>query len=96
MKRAKKFIDILTRYKDHLKKKYHVKSMAIFGSYARGEENPSSDLDIIVTFDQPIGLDFVILADELESLLRVKVDLVSEKAVKPRMINSIKKDLLYV
>ena len=87
---------VLSNYKPELVKKYHVKQLAFFGSYARREETHSSDLDILVDFDQPIGLDFVSLADELESLLGVKVDLVSSKAVRSRMLESIKKDLIYV
>ena len=82
--------------KPELMKKYHLKKLGVFGSYVRGEETQASDLDVIVDFEKPIGLDFVTLADELESMLGVKVDLVSSNAVKPRMMESIKKELVYV
>jgi predicted nucleotidyltransferase len=87
---------ILAKHKRELRDKYHVKQLGLFGSYARGDETQFSDLDIMVDFEAPIGLDFVTLAEELESLLGVKVDLVSARAVKPRMMESIKKELVYV
>jgi predicted nucleotidyltransferase len=96
MKTIKYYRQLLSRYKPELIKKYHVRQLAIFGSFARGDETQASDLDILVDFDRPIGLDFVALADELESRLGVKVDLVSAKAVKPRMMDCIKNELIYV
>lgn len=96
MKTFEQFKAILAVQKPELMKKYHLKKLGFFGSYVRGDETQSSDLDIMVDFEKPIGLDFVTLADELESILGVKVDLVSVNAVKPRMMESIKKELLYV
>ena len=75
---------------------YGVSRMAIFGSYSRGEQSQSSDVDIMVEFDRPIGLRFVDLADDLESLLSTKVDLVSRKAIKPRLLRMIEPDFVYV
>ena len=68
----------------------------LFGSVARGDVTPNSDLDILVQFEKPIGLDFVTLAEELESLLQVKVDLVSINAIKPKMMDYVKESLIYV
>jgi predicted nucleotidyltransferase len=96
MKTISQLKRILAKHKRALRDKYHVKQLGFFGSYARGDETLSSDLDIMVDFEAPIGLDFVTLAEELESLLGVKVDLVSARAVKPRMMESIKKELVYV
>jgi uncharacterized protein len=56
----------------------------------------TSDVDILVEFDRPIGLAFVQLADELEELLDAKVDLVSHRAIQPRMMKHIEPDLIYV
>ncbi|MCX5895580.1 MAG: nucleotidyltransferase family protein [Proteobacteria bacterium] len=86
----------LARHKSELVKKYHIKRMGIFGSYARGDKTPRSDVDVLVEFEEPIGLEFVTLAEELESLLGVKVDLVSINAIKPKMLNLIKQELIYV
>ncbi|MFN2440840.1 MAG: DNA polymerase subunit beta, partial [Chitinophagaceae bacterium] len=55
-----------------------------------------SDLGIMVDFSQPIGLAFVDLADELEGLLQLKVDLVSRGGIKPKYFAVIEPDLIYV
>lgn len=96
MKTISQLKRILAKHKKVLRKKYNVKQLGLFGSYARGDETLASDLDIMVDFETPIGLDFVTLAEELESILGVKVDLVSARAIKPRMMESIKKELVYV
>jgi predicted nucleotidyltransferase len=87
---------ILLENKSYLEKKYHVSKIAIFGSFARGESEPDSDIDILVEFSSPIGLDFVTLADELESMLQHKIDLVPANAVKPKMMQHIREDIVYV
>jgi len=73
-----------------------VRSIGLFGSYARGDATPDSDIDILVDFDPSIGLKFVHLADYLEQLLGKKVDLISTRAVSPRLRASIEEDLLLV
>jgi len=87
----------LKKAKPLLAKKYGVKDLAIFGSYSRNEHiTGKSDLDIMVDFSQPIGLAFVDLADELEGLLQLKVDLVSRGGIKPKYFTVIEPDLIYV
>lgn len=76
--------------------KYPIKSLALFGSFARGEATEQSDVDILVEFNARIGWQFLTLAEELEQLLGLKVDLVSRKGVKPRYFKHIQKDLIYV
>jgi uncharacterized protein len=88
--------NILHEKKPYLEKKYNVSRIGIFGSYARGESGADSDIDILVEFSSPIGLDFVTLADELENMLRHKVDLVPANAVKPKMMAHIREDIVYV
>lgn len=70
--------------------------MAIFGSFARNEGGENSDLDIIVEFNDKIGVRFIDLANELEKLIELKVDLVSRKGIKKRYLQSIEEDLIYV
>jgi predicted nucleotidyltransferase len=70
--------------------------MGLFGSIVREEATAKSDIDILVEFEKPIGLDFVTLAGELEEILVFKVDLVTPNAIKPRMMKYIKQDLIYV
>lgn len=86
----------LQKNKSHFFKKYPLKSMALFGSYARNEAEEKSDVDIMVEFLSPVGFEFVDLAIELENILNQKVDLVSKKAIKPDMLPYIEKDLIYV
>ena len=88
--------NVLKGNMDEFTRKYHVARMAIFGSYARGDQNEKSDVDVLVEFDQPIGLEFVDLADHLEHLLDKKVDLVSRGAVKPNRMRYISEELIYV
>ncbi len=86
----------LNERKTFYAEKYGVARIGIFGSYSRGDQSESSDIDVLVEFDRPIGLEFVHLADDLERLLNAKVDLVSKKAIKPRMLHCIEPDLVYV
>ena len=73
-----------------------IKSLAIFGSFARNEGDENSDLDIIVEFNDRIGVRFIDLANELEKLMELKVDLVSRKGIIERYLKSIEEDLIYV
>lgn len=96
MKNLNEIKHILEHHKQRLKDKYHIKSIGLFGSVVRGDMTGSSDVDILVEFEKPIGLDFVSLADELEEILGVKVDLVTPYAIKQRMMKYIEQDLIYV
>ncbi len=90
-------LSTLKRVKPSLEKKYSIRNMAIFGSYSRNTAiTGDSDLDVLVEFSQPIGLAFVDLADELELLLNMKVDLVSRNGIKSKYFASIEPDLIYV
>lgn len=70
--------------------------MAIFGSYSREESTEDSDLDILVEFDGKIGIRFIDLADELEEIVNMKVDLVSRNGIKEGYLTAIYPDLIYV
>lgn len=87
---------ILSGHKNQLFRKYGLKQLAIFGSYARNEQQAQSDIDILVDFERPIGIEFIDLAEELEGILHAKVDLVSKNGVKPKYLQSITGELKYV
>ncbi len=70
--------------------------MAIFGSYSREENTEDSDLDILVEFNDKIGIHFVDLADEIEEIVGLKIDLVSRNGIKDRYLKAIDPDLIYV
>ena len=79
-------IDQLRAQLPLLAARYRVRALGIFGSYARQEQRGDSDLDLLVTFDDPPGLlKFVELENYLTDLLGVKVDLVMPEALKPRI-----------
>jgi predicted nucleotidyltransferase len=78
---------------------YGVERIALFGSVVRGEEAPESDIDILVDFEEPrkkpIGLfTWVELEEELEKRLGRKADLVSGKALKPRIRPTIEREMV--
>ena len=88
--------EILKSHKVQLSSKYGLNNIAIFGSYGRGQQTAKSDVDILVDFKQPIGVEFIDLADELERILKIKVDLVSKNGVKPDYLKFIETELNYV
>ena len=87
---------ILQLHKSRLISTYGLKNIAIFGSYSRDQQNDASDLDILVEFSRPVGIEFIDLAEELEVLLNIKVDLVSRNGVRPEYLKQIESDLNYV
>lgn len=86
----------LSSHKSRLLRDYPIKSLAIFGSYSRKEQNDDSDLDILVEFSDRIGIRFIDLAEDLEKIVGFKVDLVSKKGIKEKYLKSIDSDLIYV
>ena len=96
MRTLQEITETLSSHKNRLFHDYPIKSMAIFGSYSRREQNESSDLDILVEFSDRIGVRFIDLADELESIVGFKVDLVSRKGIKEKYLETINSDLIYV
>ncbi len=86
----------LGNHKQYLFSEYPIKTLAIFGSYARNEQRDESDLDLLVEFNDKIGLRFIDLAEEIEKLIGFKVDLVSRKGIKYKYYQSIQSDLTYV
>jgi predicted nucleotidyltransferase len=86
----------LKSLKDRLRGDYPIRSLAIFGSYSRNEQSANSDLDLLVEFDENIGIRFIDLANELEKQLGIKIDLVSRKGIKEKYFQAIQSDLIYV
>jgi len=74
--------------------KYGVRKIGLFGSYARGEERTDSDLDVLVEFEKRKSLlTLVRIERELSEHIGVKVDLLTEQAISPYLVERIKADL---
>ena len=97
MKTTESIKETLAEHRAELKKLFKVQEIGLFGSYVRDQQNESSDIDILVEFDEPIGLiSFVGLKNYLSDLLGVEVDLVMKDALRPRIGKRILKQVVYV
>ena len=98
MKSVDEFRRILRAHQTKLKERFHVEEIALFGSYARGDQTDTSDLDILVELNAPLGWEFVDLCDHLAELLETNVDVVTRGAIdrKPLLRHLIEKDPIRV
>lgn len=87
---------ILRNLKPVLSDKFEVERIGYFGSFARGDQNADSDIDILVEFRRPLGWAFFDLQELLEQELQRKVDLVSSKALKENLREDILRQTRYV
>lgn len=88
----------LEKLKPVLREQYQVKTIGFFGSYARGEQTPKSDIDVLVEFVEGNSVDlfdFIELEDFLAQQLGIKVDLATMKALKPLIKDQILKETIY-
>ncbi len=75
-------------------KRYGVTRASVYGSVARGEARPDSDVDMIVSLKEPLGLfKFYAMNDQLEDLLGRKVDLSTPKSINPHLARRIAGDI---
>ena len=100
MQKRPDIVNIITRLRQYLPslaEQYHVQSLGVFGSYVRHEQRHNSDLDVLVTFDEPPSLlKFIELQNYLTDVLDVKVDLVMQEALKPRISRRILSEVVSV
>lgn len=83
--------------KDKIKKEYKAEIIGIFGSFARREQRKESDLDILVKFEKGATLfDLVGLGNFLEKNLNIKVDIVTEKAIREELKDEILEDVVII
>jgi predicted nucleotidyltransferase len=90
----------LREISSYLATEFGVSKIGLFGSYAKGNPNETSDVDIIVEFERPIGLRFVDLVDYLENLLGRQVDVLTPAGIQniriAQVAQSIRQSVLYV
>ena len=72
---------------------YGAKKISIFGSFARGEDRPESDIDIIVRFEKPKSLlQLIHIEEEIKKAVQHNIDLLTENSINPYLIDSIRRD----
>ena len=89
-------LNYLSQHKDEFYNQFEVEQIGLFGSYARDEASPKSDVDLLVKV-KPDLFNLVRLKEKIENDLKIKVDIIREhKYMKPFFLEMIKKDLLSV
>lgn len=97
MKKLRDIKALLADHKPEIQKRFKVKEIGVFGSYTRGRQKATSDIDVLVEFAEPVGLfEFMDLEEYLQALFGVKVDLVSKKALKPAIGERILKEVIFI
>ena len=97
MKKIEEIKKTLIKLKPFLKEKYKVKEVGIFGSYVKNKQKKRSDLDILVEFEEaPSLIEFIEMENFLSDKLKIKVDLVIKKALKPHIGKVILKEVIYL
>ncbi|MHA1281879.1 MAG: nucleotidyltransferase family protein [Promethearchaeota archaeon] len=97
---AEKIKEILKEEFPFLKKRFNVKVIGFFGSYAKGTASKNSDIDIFIEFAKPIGLTFIGLAEYLEKLFNKKVEILTREGLNSikfkELAQSIKSSIIYI
>jgi uncharacterized protein len=97
MRETSEIRDQLRDLRQELSERFHVKSIGIFGSYSRKQQTSESDLDLVVEFDQPIGMmAFVHLKNLISDRLAIKVDLVTPDGLHPLIRDQVLHEVVYV
>ena len=86
-------LEILKTEYPYFKKKFGVKKMAIFGSFANGKPTMKSDVDIFVEFQKPLGMEFFDLIDYLEKKLGREVDVLTPGGIQSIRVEMVAKDI---
>ncbi len=100
MEKSQDILALLKAALPELRKEFGVKTLGVFGSVAHGTAKPDSDLDLLVEFDQPLGLRFMEFSEKLEHLAHRPVDILTpiglDNVRQPEIAQSIRDNLVYV
>ena len=98
MRTRTQILSFLTQNNKLFRDKFHITRIGIFGSYARGDQNKNSDIDLLVEFEENTR-DLYDLKQQLKDFFRdkldVEVDICREKYIKPRIKKSILEETVY-
>jgi uncharacterized protein len=89
-------LEILKGLKPELISRFGVNSIGVFGSALRDDFSANSDVDVIVDFSKPVGIEFIDLGEFLEKQIRRKIDLVSKSGIKHKYYKEIEPQIVYV
>jgi hypothetical protein len=90
-------IDILKQHRAELEVEFGVRRLALFGSAARDQMRSDSDIDVLVELAAPVSYErYFALLERLERMLGRRVDLVTERGLKPRARRHVEQDLVRV
>jgi len=98
MKSKDQILFFLNQNKQILLERYHIVKIGLFGSYARGDQNINSDIDLLVEFEEGTQNLFELkqqIKNFFQENLHLEVDICREKYIKPRIKNSILKETIY-
>ena len=100
MPTQEKISQLLNEKRPYLASEFGVRRIGLFGSYVKGQPNETSDIDLVVEFERPIGFRFFDLVDYLENLLGRKVDVLTQAGIQniriDRVAKSIAESIVYV
>jgi predicted nucleotidyltransferase len=88
-------IETLRSHEPEIKKRFSVRRIGVFGSFARGEGKDTSDVDILVEFENPTFDNFMNLAFFLEDLFQRRVDLVTPNSLSPYIGPYVKQEVVW-
>lgn len=97
MKTKEEYISILKKFKDEFASQYGIRSIGIFGSVARGDNKPNSDVDVFIELEEADPFILFDIREALQSLLECKVDLIRlRKGLRSLLLKRIEQDGIYV
>lgn len=95
--RRREVLDLLTAKLPEIRESFGARSLALFGSYARDEAGPESDVDLLVEFEGPATfLGYIDLIEYLEALTGTRVDFASPAKLEPRIRPYVDRELIRV
>jgi predicted nucleotidyltransferase len=92
---ASAVVQSISGVREELRGRFSVVRIGVFGSFARGDETPESDVDIIVELAEPTFDHYMDLKFRLEEVLQRPVDLVMADTLKPRLKPIVEREVVY-
>lgn len=100
MQNKQDILALLNAHLPELHREFGVKTLGVFGSFAKDTADKNSDLDVLVEFECPIGLRFVEFTERLEKIVSRSVDVLTKAGVEsirqPEIAQSIRDSIVYV